>query len=186
MGLLLVGGGLSRDIWKERARGTLRRLVVSPSPLAAFLVGRLVMVALIDTAVAIAAVTAAKYLAGVHVANMAAAAAWAAAAGTIFYLLLLPIAVYASDPRKSDVRGNLLVFPLAMVGGCFFPFEVMPDWLARIGRWTPNGMAVVQFKEILTGSANPAHLAAVLAGLAAAGLLAFLFSLRGLRGEFLQ
>ena len=186
MGLLLVGNGLSRDIWKERARGTLRRLAVSPSPVAAFLAGRLLMVSLIFCAVAIAAVTAAKYLAGVHVANMAAAALWAALAGTVFYSLLLPIAVYSTDPRRADVRGNLLVFPLAMVGGCFFPFEVMPDWMARIGRWTPNGMAVVQFKDILAGSVNPAHFALVFAALAAAGLLAFLFSLRGLRGEFLQ
>jgi ABC-type multidrug transport system permease subunit len=84
------------------------------------------------------------------------------------------------------VRGNLLVFPLAMLGGCFFPFEVLPEWLARIGKWTPNGLAVVQFKDVLLGSANPWHLAAVLAGLAAAGLLAFLLALRGLRGEFLQ
>jgi hypothetical protein len=47
-------------------------------------------------------------------------------------------------------------------------------------------MAVVQFKHILAGSVNPAHLALVFAGLAAAALLAFLYTLRGLRGEFLQ
>jgi ABC-2 type transport system permease protein len=186
MGLLLMANGLSRDIWKERARGTLRRLAASPSPMWGFLAGRLAMVLLVYCAVALAAVTAARYVAGVHVANLAAAAGWAAAAGTIFYLLLLPIAAYSFDPRSSDVRGNMLVFPLAMVGGCFFPFEVMPDWLANIGRWTPNGMAVVQFKAVLTGSANLGHLALVLTGLGALGLAAFLFSLRGLNTEFRQ
>jgi ABC-type multidrug transport system permease subunit len=73
-----------------------------------------------------------------------------------------------------------------MAGGCFFPFDVMPDWLVRIGKWTPNGLAVVQFKDVLLGTANPAHLAVVLAGLAAAGLLAYLLALRGLRGAFLR
>jgi ABC-2 type transport system permease protein len=186
LALLLMANGLSTDIWKERTQGTLRRLAMSPAPIAAFLAGRLAAVAMVYCAAAAMAVLAARYLAGVTVSNMAAAAAWAALSGTLFYLLLLPLAVYSSGQRGADVRGNLLVFPLAMLGGCFFPFEVLPEWLARIGKWTPNGLAVVQFKDVLLGSANPWHLAAVLAGLAAAGLLAFLLALRGLRGEFLQ
>jgi ABC-type multidrug transport system permease subunit len=186
LSLLLMANGLSTDIWRERTSGTLRRLAVSPAPLAAFLAGRVAMVALVYGVVAIAAVTTAKYLAAVTVTNMAAAAGWAAISGTVFYLLLLPMAVYSSGQRGADVRGNLLVFPLAMAGGCFFPFEVMPDWLARIGRWTPNGLAVVQFKAVLQGAASPAHLAAVLAGLAALGFMAFLLTLRGLRGAFAQ
>ena len=186
LALLLMANGLSTDIWKERTQGTLRRLAMSPAPIAAFLAGRLAAVAMVYCAAAAMAVLAARYLAGVTVSNMVAAAAWAALSGTLFYLLLLPLAVYSSGQRGADVRGNLLVFPLAMLGGCFFPFEVLPEWLARIGKWTPNGLAVVQFKDVLLGSANPWHLAAVLAGLAAAGLLAFLLALRGLRGEFLQ
>jgi ABC-2 type transport system permease protein len=186
LALLMMANGLSTDIWKERATGTLRRLAMSPSPVAGFLAGRLAMVALTYGAVGLAAVAAARYLAGVTVANMAAAAAWSALSGTVFYLLLLPLAVYSANQRGADVRGNLLVFPLAMVGGCFFPFESMPQWLARIGKWTPNGLAVTQFKDVLAGSVNPAHLAAVLAALAALGLLAFLLALRGLRGAFLR
>jgi ABC-2 type transport system permease protein len=186
LALLLMANGLSTDIWKERTMGTLRRLAMSPASIAAFLAGRLAMVAMVYCAVGLTAVAAAKYLAGVTVSNLAAAAGWAALSGTLFYLLLLPLAVYSSGQRGADVRGNLLVFPLAMAGGCFFPFDVMPDWLVRIGRWTPNGLAVVQFKDVLLGTANPAHLAAVLAGLAAAGLLAYLLALRGLRGAFLR
>jgi ABC-2 type transport system permease protein len=186
MGLLLMANGLSKDIWKECTHGTLRRLLMSPSSLAAFLTGRLAMVAMAYSAFAIAAVAAARYLAGVHVSNMAAAAAWAAVAGTVFYLFLLPLAVSSAGQRGADVRGNLLIFPLAMLGGCFFPFEVMPEWLARIGRLTPNGMAVVQFRDLLAGSVSPVHLAAVLAGLCTFGLLAFLLTLRRLRRGFLQ
>jgi len=186
LALLMMANGLSTDIWKERTSGTLRRLAMTSSPVAAFLVGRLAMVAMVYGAVGLTAVAAARYLAGVTVANMAAAAGWAALSGTVFYLMLLPVAVLSANQRGADVRGNLLVFPLAMVGGCFFPFESMPEWMARIGQWTPNGLAVTQFKDILRGSVNPAHLAAVLAGLAVAGLLAFLLSVRGLRGTSLQ
>ena len=186
LGLLLMANGLSTDIWKERTLGTLRRVAMTPAPIAAHLAGRVATVAMAYCAVGLAGVVAAKYVAGVTVVNIAAAAAWAAVSGTVFYLLLLPLAVYSAGQRGADVRGNLLVFPLSMLGGCFFPFEAMPDWMARIGRWTPNGLAVTQFKDVLLGSANPAHLWAVLAGLAAAGLLAFWLALRGLRGAFLQ
>jgi ABC-2 type transport system permease protein len=186
LALLLMANGLSTDIWKEYSLGTVRRLAVTPASLAAFLGGRLAMVAMVYSAVAVASVLAARYVVGAHVANLAAAAAWAALSGTAFYLLLLPLAVFSSNPRGADVRGNLLVFPLSMLGGCFFPFEVMPDWMARIGRWTPNGLAVVQFKEVLLGTVNWTHLAAVLAGLSVAALLAFLLALRRLRGAFVQ
>jgi ABC-type multidrug transport system permease subunit len=71
-----------------------------------------------------------------------------------------------------------------MIGGCFFPFEWMPDWMARIGRWTPNGWAIVQFKAILAGSIDASHLAVAAIGLVAVGLLAFAVALRRLRGGF--
>ncbi len=186
LALLLMANGLSTDIWKERTSGTLRRLAMTPSSIAAFLAGRVATVAVAYCVAALASVVAAKYVAGVTVVNIAAGAAWAAVSGLAFYLLLLPLAVYSSGQRGADVRGNLLVFPLAMLGGCFFPFENMPEWMVRIGRWTPNGMAVVQFKDVLLGAANPAHLGAVLAALAVAGGLAFWLALRGLKGAFLR
>jgi ABC-type multidrug transport system permease subunit len=71
------------------------------------------------------------------------------------------------------------------VGGTFFPFEMMPDWLAAIGRLTPNGWAILQLKAFLAGAVEPARLALTLAGLAAVGTLSFLLALRRLRGKFL-
>ena len=49
----------------------------------------------------------------------------------------------------------MILFPLLMVGGSFFPFAVMPEWMAAIGRRTPNGMALVQFEAILFGTSEP-------------------------------
>ncbi len=55
-------------------------------------------------------------------------------------------------PRAADSScSSMIVFPLMMIGGSFFPLEVMPAWMARIGRWTPNGLGVAQLKEILFG-----------------------------------
>ena len=62
--------------------------------------------------------------------------------------------------------------------------EAMPGWMAAVGRWLPNGQAVVRLKEILGGAVDPAALgvAALAIGLPAA--LAFGWSARLLRGRF--
>jgi hypothetical protein len=60
----------------------------------------------------------------------------------------------------------------------------MPAWMANIGRWTPNGLAVANVKQILFGRLDPGTLA--IAGLAIGGMavLAFVFGVRRLRGVF--
>ena len=184
LSLLLMANGLTTDIWREKIAGTLRRVAVSPSPVSAFFAGRIIMVGLIYVAVAAVAVLVARYLANATVENLPAAIGWAALCGTMFYLMLLPLAMSSSEQRAANVRGNLLVFPLSMLGGCFFPFDVMPAWMARIGRLTPNGLAVTQFREILTGSADPHRLLTVAAVLLAITAVAFLLVVRQMRRGF--
>ena len=65
--------------------------------------------------------------------------------------------------------------PLAMVGGCFFPMESMPESFARLARVTPNGWMLIRLRAILTGPVPAADLARDFGVLLAAG--AFLFAL---------
>jgi len=185
MTMLLMANGLSGEIWRERLLGTARRLATTPGSFAAFLGGRVIVVVLVYSLVASVGVAATRWLGGPQEGHLPAAAAWATLTGTVFYLLLLPLSLHASSERGADVMGNLLVFPLSLIGGCFFPFEMMPHWMAAIGRLTPNGWAVTQFRAILSGSAEPAKLAVGSACLMAAGAAAFLLSVRRLRGVFL-
>jgi len=134
--------------------------------------------------VAFAGLTASQRLAGLPVANLPAAALWIAFAGTVFYLFFLWIAVQPATQRAASVLANLIIFPLAMLGGCFFPFEWMPNWMAAAGKLTPNGWALSQFKTILDGTADSAHLAVSAALLTAFSALAFLLTLRRLRSTF--
>ena len=80
---------------------------------------------------------------------------------------------------------SLMVFPLMMIGGSFFPFEAMPAWMAAVGRWTPNGQAVARLKDILDGSARRGHArrGEPLAMIAARRRLA-LFAARRIRRRF--
>jgi ABC-2 type transport system permease protein len=185
MAVWMVANALAGEIWKERALGALRRLAVMPVRMAGFLAGKLVSVALVFACVAGTGLVAVRWLGGVPVASLPAAILWLVLAGMAFYLLLLLVSMSASTPRGASMLGNLVMFPLALVGGCFFPFEIMPAWMAAVGRWTPTGWAVTQFSAILEGSAQTAGLAVALAGLVAASALAFLVTLARLRRSFL-
>jgi len=184
MAFLFVSNALAQEIWKEHSAGTLRRLTATPAPLSAFLAGRLLVVASVLAIVAVVGLAAMRWLASVPVANLPAAAIWMVCAGSVFFLLLLLASLYASSARMAGVAGNLVVFPLALIGGCFFPFELMPEWMAAIGRRTPNGWAVSQFRAILAGSSHSKELAVAFLGLAIAGALAWFLSLRRMRRNF--
>ena len=131
--------------------------------------------------VAAAGVLSARLLAGVPIASGSAAVLWLAFSGTLFYLLLLLLSLQASTQRGANVTANLVIFPLMMAGGSFFPFEAMPAWMARIGGFTPNGWAVMRFKEIADGASRPITLFSAALVLAVAGAVAFLLILRKLR-----
>jgi ABC-type multidrug transport system permease subunit len=121
------------------------------------------------------------WFAHVPVASVPLATPWLVLSGAAFYLFLVIIAVYASGPRAANVIGNLVVFPLALLGGSFFPFEMMPDWMASIGRFTPNGWAVTQFKAFVAGSAHTMDFLIGAACMVAVGSLLFLLTLRRIR-----
>lgn len=185
MALLFVAKALSGEIWHEHAQGTLRRLMVTPASLTAFLAGRLVFVAFVFSGIALVGLVAMRWVAGVQASDMPEAALWFVLAGTVCFLLLLFVVLLASSQRAADVLGNLVIFPLVLIGGSFFPFEVMPAWMARIGRLTPNGWAVSQFQAILSGSLPIGSLVPSLAALVLVGSLAFLLALWRIRRALL-
>jgi ABC-type multidrug transport system permease subunit len=181
MGLLFVANSYALDIWKEQSWGTLRRLATTPVSLGAFLGGRLISLALILSGVALVGVGGMRWFAVVPVASVPLATLWLILSGTAFYLFLLTIAIHASGQRAANVIGNLVVFPLALLGGSFFPFEMMPDWMASIGRFTPNGWAITAFKAFVAGSAHTKDLLIGAGWMAAVGSLLFLITMRRLR-----
>jgi ABC-2 type transport system permease protein len=141
----------------------------------------LISLALVLSAVALLGVAGMRWFAHVPVASAPLAAIWLILSGTAFYLFFLTIAVHASGQRTANVIGNLVVFPLALIGGCFFPFEMMPDWMASIGRFTPNGWAITLFKAFVGGSAHTRDLVIGAGWMAVVGSLFFLLTVRRLR-----
>ena len=109
---------------------------------------------------------------------------WIPATGAGIYLMMLILSTLASTPRAASVLTNIAVMLLGMIGGTFFPFEMMPDFLSRIGKLTPNGWALLRLKEILGGQAGAASIAAAFAATAVVGTLLFVLASRRLRRGF--
>jgi ABC-type multidrug transport system permease subunit len=184
MAVLFIAMGLSGDLWKERAQGALRRLVVTPARLGAFLAGKLLSAAVVLFFLGLAALLGARWLLNMQASNLLPAVFWVLFGGVALFLLMLLLQIHASSERGANILATLAIFPLGMLGGSFVPFEMMPDWLAAIGRLTPNGWAVVQLQAILTNSIEPGRLAAAFAFLALFSALTFLLALRRLRRRF--
>ena len=47
---------------------------------------------------------------------------------------------------------TILLFPLMMAGGSFFPFAALPEWLQDLGRMVPNGFVVDRLSTALSSA----------------------------------
>ena len=104
-----------------------------------------------------------------------------AGSGVALYLMNLVLQMSAPDQRSGVVINQLVFFVLSMIGGSFFPFEMMPKWLANIGRVTPNGYAIARFKEMISGSIVSSDVQIGFACLFAFVAVAFVLLVRRLR-----
>jgi ABC-type multidrug transport system permease subunit len=185
MSLLLVAQSLSADIWIEKEQGTLRRSVSTPQHLHIVLGGKIVASAVIILVVAIVASIIGVVAFKVAPARVPLTVVWSAFGGTALVCYFMFLQALGASQRGANMLTTMVVFPLMMIGGSFFPFEVMPPWMASIGRWTPNGLAVTQTKALMFGQpeAVPLLIATSVIGLAA--VAAFFGCLARLRGRFL-
>ncbi len=184
MSILFIAQGISGDLWKEKQAGTLRRAVSSPNPLLLFVAGKLLAGMLLIAMVATMALLVGVLAFDMSPLRASLAVVWCAYAGTALLCLFLFIAILGSNQRAGNLISTMTLFPLMFVGGSFFPFELMPAWMRAVGAWTPNGLAVVQLRELLFGTPEPAAVAVATAAIAATAGVTLLLCVRRLRGGF--
>jgi ABC-type multidrug transport system permease subunit len=186
MALLFVAQGTSEDLWEERERGTLRRAASSPVPLWAWLAGKLAAAAVVMLGVALAAGLIGVVTVGLDPLRALVGVLWAALTATSFAVLMLLLQALAGTRRGGSVLGMLVLFPLLMLGGSFFPFAAMPAGLARIGQLTPNGLALVQLERLLDGTADAAGLLGTAGVLLGSAALLFVLLVARVRRAFVE
>ncbi len=184
MSILFIAQGMSGDLWTEKQAGTLRRAASSPNSLLLFVAGKLLAGMLLIAMVATMALLVGVFGFDMSPLRAALAVVWCAYAGTALLGLFLFIAILGSNQRAANLISTMTLFPMMMIGGSFFPFEAMPAWMATVGAWTPNGLAVVQLRELLFGTPEPANVAVATAAIAAIAGVTLLLCVRRLRGGF--
>ncbi len=164
MAILFLGMGFSTEIWKEKRQGALVRYLSTPAPVRSFVAGRILAMTLVLAAVAVSGLSAGALVLQVSAARLLVAFLFLTISGVGIYMLFQVAVMFAPTERAAAVLANLLMFPLAMTGGSFFPFELMPDWMASLGRLTPNGWSLTQLGVLLEGRPGPLDVVLVFGG----------------------
>jgi ABC-type multidrug transport system permease subunit len=174
MGLLFAAQGLSGDVWLERESGVLRRVVTTPLGIPRFLAGKLLAIASVLAVIALVVLAAGICYVGLPWSRMPLALLWSVAVGVMLTAMMLAVQVFASTRRGASLLTFAILMPMMMLGGCMFPLEAMPGWMAAVGRCMPNGWGIEHLKAILLGRDGPLGLPvgfALMAAVAAALLL---------------
>ncbi len=66
--------------------------------------------------------------------------------------LSLAVANIAGTVRRTQVTINFIVIPMAMLGGVFWPVEIMPEFLQRVSDFTPIRWAISATQAALSGA----------------------------------
>jgi ABC-type multidrug transport system permease subunit len=184
MAVMFTAQGISHDIWIEKTNGTLRRTLSAPQGAGAFLAGKIAAGVAVMAAATLLAIAVGIAGFGVSLARAPLALLWASYSGAAILCMMTGLQLISSSARGGQLLSTMVVFPLIMIGGSFLPFETMPAWMVGVGRWTPNGLALLETKKILFGAIDPAKLAIAAAGVGVPAIAIFLLSVRRLKGAF--
>lgn len=82
---------------------------------------------------------------------------------------------YAKDLHKAGIMSSLLLSPMCMLGGCWWPLNIMPKFLQDISNFIPTTWIMKSYNDLLVGK-NLLDIADKLAVLLAFSLVFFLLA----------
>ncbi len=152
--VLFAANGLASDYWKERDQGTLRRLVCSPGQLGGFVAGKALAVAVVMLMIAGLTLVIGFVYHGIAWSRLPSTLLWTSLSGVALFAWFAALQMLAANRRAANLISSMLLFPLLMAGGSFFPFAALPGWIASIGRKTPNGFVTDRLGVELMASSS--------------------------------
>ena len=181
MSFLFIAQGMSFDVWEEKREATLHRILTTPQSAGRVLLGKLLAGITVASLVALVGLVAAVGWFELAWTRIPAAVLWCAFVSGALISMLTLLHLYSGSQRGAELLTGVIVFPLMMLGGSFFPFESMPAWMAAVGQWTPNGLGVARLKELLYGDVSTSALGIAAVGIGIPGAIAFAGAIRRLR-----
>jgi len=150
MAVMFSANGLANDYWREREQGTLRRLVYAPGMLGGFVIGKALAAAATISLIGGFTLALGFVYHGLSWAKLPSSMLWIAISGVALFAWLSMLQMSFSSRRSANVISGMLLFPLLMAGGSFFPLAILPGWIAVIGRASPNGFVVDRLTTEIT------------------------------------
>ncbi len=150
MAVLFAANSLAGDFWVERRGGTLRRLVSSPGQLSLFVAGKALGVGVIMAGISLLALVIGFLYHDVAWNELPSSLLWFVLSGMGLFAWFAALQMLFANQNAAGLMTSILLFPLLMAGGSFFPLAVMPNWIATIGRVSPNGFVVDRMATELT------------------------------------
>jgi ABC-type multidrug transport system permease subunit len=139
MAALFTVNSLASDFWAERDAGTLRRLVSAPNQLAAFVIGKAVAAGTVLAVIVTLTLIAGFTYHGIAWAKLPSAVVWVTVSGVGLFAWFAALQMLFSTQKAATLVSSIMLFPLLMAGGSFFPLAALPEWMQSIGRMAPNG-----------------------------------------------
>jgi ABC-2 type transport system permease protein len=173
-GILWIVSLLAGSVYQEKREGTFRRLLVAPMRRSVMLAGKLLPYYLINLLQIIVMLGLSRLLFGIELGTSPAGLVLVslAAAATATGLGVLVAALARTDAQVGAIS-TILLITLAVLGGCFVPRWVMPEWLQTLGLLTPHAWAVDAYQALMVQGAGLADVLPAVAVLAAFAALFF-------------
>jgi ABC-2 type transport system permease protein len=177
----VTSGG--RSILTERQKGTLSRLLVTPSRAVEVLGGKVLGIYLVGLAQMSILVGAGWLLFQIH---------WGDIAGVILLLIALVaaasgwgmlLAAYARKPGQVGAVGTALALVFAAASGNFVPRQAMPQWLRTISLVLPNAWGLEGFQTLASGG-TLTEITGILLALTAMAVVLFSISALAFRKQY--
>jgi len=153
MAVMFAANGIAGDWWREREQGTLRRLVYAPGQLGSFVAGKALAAAVIIGLVGGVTLLIGFLYHGISWSKLPSSLIWISISGVALFSWFAALQMLFSSQKTASVISSMLLFPLLMVGGSFFPLAVLPGWIAAIGRASPNGFVAHRLTLEITATA---------------------------------
>jgi ABC-2 type transport system permease protein len=176
MFLMFTVSNGGRSILSEQARGTLPRLLVSPTNSAQVLIGKIFGVYVTGVVQMLILIVACSLLFGLR---------WGDPLGMLVLILAVVFAAtgwgmlitsLARTPGQVSNIGTAIMLTFGILGGTFIQTSIMPGWFQWLSRITPNSWGLDGF-TILGLGGSLADLSKHLLGLAVLGVVLFVVSI---------
>lgn len=149
MWVFFIGQSTLADLYVERERKTLMRLMATPVTVLQIVLSKYVYCFALSILVEFVLITLTTFVFGID---------WGNPCWLLIIIVLINFAmtgvlalIYGISKNKAAADGLsvIVILFLGFLSGSFFPFEEMPAFFQRIGEWTVNRWAILGLRAVM-------------------------------------